>query len=550
MDYKAYLQGEHWKLMRRLRREVDNEQCAVCGSSDKLNVHHKTYERIGAERLGDLITLCHQCHGKYHDKLGNVGSIIPQKSTVETFHKQDNLSNFEIDEEYSVLTVTNNTYDNYDLILEGKKLGTIPNQRKVKINQIPSGIREFIFKSGEKEKKKIENVKESLSLDIEYSKEELENFVKELRNTNFKKPLTIENQNILNKTLEIKDIIPELEDVGFINYYFQYPEVLELLVSKGYDLNKQSKYNQTPMEYWAQTSAVGNEENYFFLLNNGAIPTKKTLEYALSKASKKIIYSVLTYVDFEPDFIYEVVRNKNEGVLELLLKNGVDINHTRPNYENVIYYFIRNKRWDVIDKLVAAGIDKKSSTNRNESAFLLALRNGVSEEKALRMLDLGFSPLGLDISDFSPLFYACSQNYLSLIKRLLSEYNLNINQVNKEGATPLMYACSNPRLDVIKFLLENGADLKALDRNNLTALDRSIQQKNISVAKLLIEHGSDVNTINYLGNTPLVTAVLNKNSDLVKLLLDNGADKTIKTSRDILQLAKDLKLIEIVELLK
>lgn len=321
MDYKVYLQGEHWRLMRRLRREVDNDQCAICGSIDKLNVHHKTYERIGAEKLGDLITLCYECHGKYHDKLAKETFNSQKQNTVESFHERENLSNFTVEETYSILTIVNNTLDNYDLLIDGKNLGTIPNQKTVNLNKISSGLKEFVFKCGEKEKKQVEMIKGASKIYINYSNEELEGFVKELRSVNLKNPLTIENKNILNKVLEIKEVFPLLEHDGFMNAILRHKELLELLISKGYNINSNTKYNLTPLE--SSVQLPNNEEVYFLLINNGAIPTKKTLESALSKSSKRVIESILEHTELEPMFVYSIVENRNEGVLELLLEKGM-----------------------------------------------------------------------------------------------------------------------------------------------------------------------------------------------------------------------------------
>lgn len=35
---------------------------------EAFNVHHRTYERLGKERLGDLTVLCRKCHGLFHGK--------------------------------------------------------------------------------------------------------------------------------------------------------------------------------------------------------------------------------------------------------------------------------------------------------------------------------------------------------------------------------------------------------------------------------------------------------------------------------------------------
>ena len=70
MPYKEYLETDHWKETRSKALKKANYKCELCnGSKDKLNVHHKTYERKGNELPEDLIVLCENCHGKFHDKI-------------------------------------------------------------------------------------------------------------------------------------------------------------------------------------------------------------------------------------------------------------------------------------------------------------------------------------------------------------------------------------------------------------------------------------------------------------------------------------------------
>ena len=73
-DYAEYLRSLHWKGVRaaffasqRFKR-VYHSGCARCGSRDRLELHHKTYARVGSEDLTDLEPLCHSCHGSHHRK--------------------------------------------------------------------------------------------------------------------------------------------------------------------------------------------------------------------------------------------------------------------------------------------------------------------------------------------------------------------------------------------------------------------------------------------------------------------------------------------------
>lgn len=65
-DYAEYLQSDVWKSKAAHARERDCNRCRLCNSPDNLQVHHRTYERIGHELLDDLTTLCDECHELYH----------------------------------------------------------------------------------------------------------------------------------------------------------------------------------------------------------------------------------------------------------------------------------------------------------------------------------------------------------------------------------------------------------------------------------------------------------------------------------------------------
>ncbi len=65
-----YLNSSNWYALRTLVLSRDSSQCQSCGSTHKLEVHHITYHRLGAEHMDDLITVCRHCHQQIHDKLG------------------------------------------------------------------------------------------------------------------------------------------------------------------------------------------------------------------------------------------------------------------------------------------------------------------------------------------------------------------------------------------------------------------------------------------------------------------------------------------------
>ena len=65
MKYSEYLQTKHWKHVREsaLKRQP---YCALCGSKDRLQVHHNNYDRLWKEDHEDVVVLCWKCHKHHH----------------------------------------------------------------------------------------------------------------------------------------------------------------------------------------------------------------------------------------------------------------------------------------------------------------------------------------------------------------------------------------------------------------------------------------------------------------------------------------------------
>jgi hypothetical protein len=67
MDYQAYITSGRWRNSpaRQAELQAAGYRCRVCYRPDsevELQVHHRTYERLGCELPGDLLCVCTECH--------------------------------------------------------------------------------------------------------------------------------------------------------------------------------------------------------------------------------------------------------------------------------------------------------------------------------------------------------------------------------------------------------------------------------------------------------------------------------------------------------
>jgi hypothetical protein len=73
MPYADYLETPEWFTVRMTALAVAGGRCEVCNTEAPLDVHHRTYDRLGEEVLEDLSVLCRECHERFHAH----GQLVP-----------------------------------------------------------------------------------------------------------------------------------------------------------------------------------------------------------------------------------------------------------------------------------------------------------------------------------------------------------------------------------------------------------------------------------------------------------------------------------------
>ena len=67
LTYIDYLKTSDWKMRSQSIKEKWGFTCAICNRGGRLDLHHRTYERLGHEHFTDVIPLCIECHKKFHE---------------------------------------------------------------------------------------------------------------------------------------------------------------------------------------------------------------------------------------------------------------------------------------------------------------------------------------------------------------------------------------------------------------------------------------------------------------------------------------------------
>ena len=125
-----------------------------------------------------------------------------------------------------------------------------------------------------------------------------------------------------------------------------------------------------------------------------------------------------------------------------------------------------------------------------------------------------------------------------------------VDTADARGTTLLMHAAAIGSPEAVKLLLDAGADAKAKNELDETAL--MLSAGDLRKARMLIDKGADVNAKSKLGRTPLiVAAACDGCSASVKLLLDKGADPKARDGHGVtaLNAAADADDLETMKLL-
>lgn len=116
---------------------------------------------------------------------------------------------------------------------------------------------------------------------------------------------------------------------------------------------------------------------------------------------------------------------------------------------------------------------------------------------------------------------------LAEMKTMLAEdaslVHSRINGTNDER--PVHWAALSGNIEVVTLLLDNGAEIDAVDAQGLTALHWAAWQGQPEVARLLVGRGASVDLVSVAGNTALDRAITDGHQDVAEYLTSIGAKR-------------------------
>ena len=237
-------------------------------------------------------------------------------------------------------------------------------------------------------------------------------------------------------------------------------------------------------------------------------------------------------------------------MVQLLIAHGAEVNVSTTDGETPLMFAV-----DQGPEMVQLLLDAGAKIEAEDRAGMTALSHAAWRENET---SLGSAKLllanGAEINHLSkagyPLTLACTSGNTSMVE-LLMEHGADVNPSG--GFTPLMGAARGSQVELIEWLLKEGADPNAVNRNGWTALMEAAELENTDgeIIAMLIEAGAKVNARCAEGKTALMCALMWAQPATIRQLLDLGADVRMKDEdgSTALMLAAEESSVEVVAML-
>ncbi len=306
-----------------------------------------------------------------------------------------------------------------------------------------------------------------------------------------------------------------------INHTNDMSDIIKLLIEHGANLNR--KYHDGGTTILTQAIHFGEAHinNIRTLIDGGE--------------------NVNLLTDNKWSALMEAVSKKDKNIIQLLLENGADINIITTHGDTGLMYLARdeNDTSELIRLFIKSGADINKQNEFGHTPLFFAAEHG-HKNNIQTLLELGANPKITENDGSTALMKAIFAERPTEIIRILTKY-IDMNQVNRQGATALCVATANQQYETIKILVDNGADLNQYC-DTVTPLILATNLDNLHIIKYLVEHGADVNFTDSEKWTPLTIAAERGQLDIVKYLAEHGANIDYDLIGDLVGENKDIPI--------
>ncbi|MDH4473844.1 MAG: ankyrin repeat domain-containing protein [Fluviicola sp.] len=217
-------------------------------------------------------------------------------------------------------------------------------------------------------------------------------------------------------------------------------------------------------------------------------------------------------------------RNDNPALFDLFLQRNVNLNHTDHAGNSVLLRAAAFNKSERIKLLIDRGANcaQVNEDGMNALSYLVEVNGAMVDIPLTEILlakGLGINSCGKGKETL--VYKAALSGNLKLLEWLRSK-GADFNPTNSNGQRP---KCKNPQ--IIRYLIENGADINAVDDWHSTYMCVALELQDFELAQYLISKKIDLEQACYFSEPVLIKAIEKKDLPFVKFLVENKADVNV-----------------------
>ena len=315
--------------------------------------------------------------------------------------------------------------------------------------------------------------------------------------------------------------------------------VVQAIIDHGADVNAINKYNKTALLIACMDGKI---DAINVLLEAGADTniTETDGHTCLHKAvnancDEQTVQAIIDHgadvnainKDNETALLIACMNGQNDAI-NVLLKAGADTNITETDGHTCLHIAVNaNCGKRAVQAIIDHGADVNAINKDNETALLIACMDGKIDAINV-LLEAGADTNITEPDGYTCLHKAVNANCDKRAVQALIDHGADVNAINKDNETALLIACMHGKIDAINVLLEAGADTNITETYGHTCLHKAVNANcDEQTVQAIIDHGADVNATNKDNETALLIACMNGETDAINVLLEAGADTNI-----------------------
>ncbi|XP_049319942.1 ankyrin-3 isoform X3 [Astyanax mexicanus] len=222
-------------------------------------------------------------------------------------------------------------------------------------------------------------------------------------------------------------------------------------------------------------------------------------------------------------------------VVRELVTNGANVNAQSQNGFTPLYMAAQENHLEVVRFLLEHGASQSIATEDGFTPLAVALQQGHDQVVSLLLENDTKGKVRLPALHIA----ARKDDTKSAALLLQNDHNADVeskmmvNRTTESGFTPLHIAAHYGNINVATLLLNRGAAVDFMARNDITPLHVAAKRGNGNMVKLLLDRGAKIDAKTKDGLTPLHCGARSGHEQVVEMLLDRGAPILSKTKNGL-----------------